>query len=45
MRILNIEFEQICTVETSHTSQMIPEKFLHNTNFSVQLPYIPGHSL
>ena len=24
---------------------MIPSKFLHNTTFSVQLPYDVGHSL
>ena len=23
---------------------MNPKTFLHNTSFSVQLPYIPGHS-
>ena len=26
-------------------SQMNPKKFLYNTTFSVQLPYIVGHSL
>ena len=26
-------------------SQMNPKTFLHNTTFSVQLPYIAGHSL
>ena len=25
--------------------QMNPKKFPHNTTFSVQLPYIAGHSL
>jgi len=26
-------------------SKKIPKKFPHNTTFSVQLPYIAGHSL
>jgi len=28
-----------------HMSQMNPEEFVHNTAYSVQLPYIAGHSL
>ena len=30
---------------TIFMSQINPKKFLHNTIFSVQLPYIAGHSL
>ena len=37
--------EQICTIKTSHRSQIILKKFLHNTTFLFQLPYIAGHSL
>ena len=28
-----------------YMSQMNPEEFVHNTAYSVQLPYIAGHSL
>ena len=49
MRILKITIcalaEQICTGKMSHRSQTISKKFLHKTTFSVQLPYIAGHSL
>ena len=32
-------------VETFYMSQMNPEKIVHNTAYSVQPPYIAGHSL
>jgi len=31
--------------KTSHRSQIIPKKILHNTTFLLQLQYIAGHSL
>ena len=45
MRILKIEYvlllNKLCTVKTSHRSQMIPKKFLQNTSLSVQLHALP----
>ena len=35
----------IKTFYMSKLFQMNPKKFLHNTTFSVQLPYIAGHFL
>ena len=32
-------------VETFYISQMNPKDFVHNTAYSVQPPYIAGHSL
>ena len=32
-------------IKTFYMSQMTPKFFFHNTTFSVQLPYISGHSL
>jgi len=31
-------------MKTFYMSQMNPKKILHSTTFSVQLPYIAGHS-
>ena len=32
-------------VETFYMSEMNPKECVHNTAYSVQLPYIAGHSL
>jgi len=46
--ILNVDFALKLSNYTSllyYMSQMNPKKFLHNTTFSVQPPYIAGHFL
>jgi len=48
--ILNLDFALKLNNSASlkrfiYMSQINPKKFLHNTIFSVLLPYIAGHSL
>ena len=44
--IFNVDFElKLSNFKKFYMPQMNPEKFLHNTTFSVPLPYIDGHSL
>ena len=46
--ILNVDFALKLRNNTPlkrFMAQMNPKKFLHNSTFSVQLPYIAGHSL
>ena len=48
--ILNMDFalklsNYTYIIKTFYMSQMNPKKILLNTTFSVQLPYIAGHSL
>ena len=35
----------LCIVETFYMFQKNPKEFVHNAAYSVQLPYIAGHSL
>ena len=37
--------QKSCIIKTFYVSQINPKEFLHNTTFSVQSPYIAGHSL
>ena len=37
--------QKIYVVEQVYMSQMNPKEFVQNTAYSVQLPYIAGHSL
>jgi len=47
--ILNVSFAHktwwLCIVETFYMFQKNPKEFVHNAAYSVQLPYIAGHSL
>ena len=43
---LNYYLKQIIKIiKTCYMFQMNPKKFPHKTTFSVQVPYIAGHSL
>ena len=46
--VLNVEFELKLRIYRSfkfYMSQMNPKEVFHNAAYSVQLPYIGGHSL
>ena len=47
--VLNVEFalntQDLQIFKKFYMSQMNPKEVFHNTAFSVQLPYIAGHSL
>ena len=43
---MNVDFaEDLQIFKKFNMSQMNPKEVFHNTAYSVQLPYIPGHSL
>jgi len=44
-RRLCAKAQKLYTFKMIYVSQMNPKKFLCNTTFLVQLPYIVGHSL
>ena len=43
--ILNVDFELKPRIKKIYMSQMNPKEFVHDTAYSVQLPYIAGLSL
>ena len=40
-----LKLSNYISIHTFYMFQRAPKKFLHNTTFSVQLPYIASHSL
>ena len=44
-RRLCVQTQLLYIIKTFYMAQMNPKNILHNTTFSVQQPYIAGHSL